>query len=194
MFPKQHPVPLMQDGDPGRRRPVFPLENGQTLGVAICYDFDAPEIAASLVRSGATVLVVPTFDAMSWGKVQHIHHEQILRLRAVENDRWILRAASSGRTEAINPHGVPSAEGVEIGKPGFVVVDFGYRDRIALGSWASILGPTAAALSVVVLLGMALRNWQDRKARKPNQPEAPARAYPRWRFGLVAYHSIQAFR
>jgi apolipoprotein N-acyltransferase len=162
-FPKQHPVPLFHDGDPGDRRPVFPLENGQTLGVAICYDFDAPEVSASLVRKGATVLVAPTFDSLLWGKVQHVHHEQLLRLRAVENDRWILRAASSGRTEAINPHGVPSQQGVEIGKPGYVMVDFAYRDRFALGGWASILGPTAAGLSVTVLIGMGVGSWRRRR-------------------------------
>src|SRR5207244_1041414 len=66
-FPKQHPVPLLRDGVPGRRRPVF-LVDGGILGVAICFDFDAPEIAASLVSQGATVLVAPTFDAMSWGR------------------------------------------------------------------------------------------------------------------------------
>lgn len=107
-FAKQHPVPLMHDGRPGRGRPVFRIADGEILGVAICYDLDAPEVAASLIRQGATVLVVPTFDAMSWGKIQHDNHELVLRLRAVENDRWILRSASSGRSEVIDPHGRPS--------------------------------------------------------------------------------------
>ena len=44
-FPKQHPVPLLQDGRPEHDAPVFPLDHG-TLGVAVCYDFDAPEVAA----------------------------------------------------------------------------------------------------------------------------------------------------
>src|SRR5262249_5749889 len=111
-FPKQRPVPLMVDGKPGTRRPVFPLEQG-TLGVGLCYDFDAPEIASSLVCQGATVLVAPTGDLMTWGRIQHVHHELLLRLRAVENDRWILRPTSSGRTEAVDPHGMPSEEGIE---------------------------------------------------------------------------------
>lgn len=66
-FPKQRPVPLMIDGTPGDRQPVFPVDRG-VLGVAICYDFDAPALAASVVHSGATVLVAPTMDAMSWGE------------------------------------------------------------------------------------------------------------------------------
>src|SRR5262249_24885287 len=94
-FTKQHPVPLMADGVPGTERPVFRAGEG-TLGVAICYDFDSPDVAASLVRSGATLLVAPTFDLMRWTRMQHVHHELLLRLRAVENGRWIVRAASSG--------------------------------------------------------------------------------------------------
>jgi apolipoprotein N-acyltransferase len=150
-FPKQRPVPLLQDGLPGRERPVFPLEQG-TLGVAICYDYDAPEVAASLVRSGATVLVNPSMDSMHWGRTQHEHHELLLRLRAVENDRWILRAASSGRTEAIDPRGVPSAEGVAIGEVDTLTVPYGHRGGVSLGGQAHVLGPAAAAGTVLVLL------------------------------------------
>ena len=106
-FPKQRPVPLMLDGKPGTRRPVFPVERG-TLGVAICYDFDNPAIAADLVAKGATVLVAPTGDLMTWSEVQHVHHGQLARLRALETDRWLLRATTSGRTEVIDPHGHPS--------------------------------------------------------------------------------------
>ena len=95
-FPKQRPVPLMIDGRPGNRRPMFPFSFG-TLGIGLCYDFDASAVAGSLTTSGATVLVAPTGDLMPWGRVQHVHHELLVRLRAVENDRWILRATTSGQ-------------------------------------------------------------------------------------------------
>jgi apolipoprotein N-acyltransferase len=156
-FPKQRPVPLMVDGRPGTRRPVFSLEQG-TLGVGICYDLDAPAIAASLVRAGATVLVVPSEDSMSWGRAEHLHHELLLRLRAVESDRWILRATSSGRSEAVDPHGVPSDAGLPIGDVGFVSVGFAHRSTFTLGSYADFLGPLAAALTVVFLLERGLRS------------------------------------
>jgi apolipoprotein N-acyltransferase len=154
-FTKQLPVPLFVDGIPGTRRPVFPVQGG-ILGVAVCYDFDAPEIANSLVGRGATVLVAPTFDAMSWGHAQHVHHELLVRLRAVENDRWILRTASSGRSEAVNPHGEPSAEGVEIGKEGIVVVGFAQENTTPPGSRLALLGPAAAFGTLTFLVGYVL--------------------------------------
>jgi apolipoprotein N-acyltransferase len=143
-FTKQRPVPLMSDGKPGRDRPVFPVKSDEILGIAICYDFDAPDIAASLVRQGATVLIAPTFDAISWGEVQHANHELLARLRAVENDRWFLRATSSGRTETVNPHGYPSQNGIDMGKADAQVFSFSHRRTFALGGQMFFLGPLAA--------------------------------------------------
>src|SRR5262249_50413363 len=141
---KQRPVPLFHDGLAGTTRPVFPLEQG-VLGVAICYDYDAPEVTGTLVRDGATVLVAPNFDSMEWGRVQHVNHELLSGLRAGETDRWVLRAASSGRSEAIGPHGVPSQEGIDIGDVGTVVVAYGHRDTQPPGSLGYLFGPAAAA-------------------------------------------------
>jgi hypothetical protein len=63
-------------------------------------------VAALLVHSGATVLVAPTMDAMPWGRIKHEHHALLFQLRAVENDRWLLRACSSGRSKTISPRTV----------------------------------------------------------------------------------------
>jgi apolipoprotein N-acyltransferase len=155
-FTKQRPVPLFDDGKPGVERPVFPVEQG-VLGVAICYDFDAPAVAGSLVASGATVLVLPTLDHISWSRVQHEHHELLCRLRAVENDRWLVRAASSGRSEVITPRGVPSATGIEIDSVGTITLPYGHRDTFALGGRLAFLGPGAAVATLVFLGWLAFR-------------------------------------
>lgn len=158
-FPKQHPVPLFADGRPGDRRPIFPVKGG-SLGVAVCYDFDAPDVASSLVAQGATVLVVPTSDSMHWSIIEHVHHELLVRLRAVENDRWVVRAVSSGRSEAISPRGVPSAEGVEIGEMGTVVVGYRHQDTRPLGSRMYLLGPTAAVGTLLFLGFVTVSSWR----------------------------------
>jgi apolipoprotein N-acyltransferase len=161
-FPKQRPVPLMLDGDPGTRRPVFEVKEG-VLGVGVCYDFDAPEVAADLVRRGATVLVVPTHDAWSWFGVRQQHHGLLVRLRAVENDRWVLRAVNTGRTEVINPHGISSPEGVKIGEKGYVVLPFAHRDTRVPGGQAHWFGPLAAALTMAILFLFAAGSWRRHK-------------------------------
>ncbi len=160
-FPKQHPVPLMIDGAPGDRQPVFPVDDG-VLGVAICYDFDAPAVAASVVHSGATVLVAPTMDAMHWGRLQHEHHGLLFRLRAIENDRWLLRASSSGRSEVISPSGVPSVGGVEVAQVGFIVLPYAHRHSWTPAWWLTILGPGAAVATTVFLFwrGIVWMRWR----------------------------------
>ena len=74
-----------------------------------------------------------------------MHHELLMRLRAVENDRWLVRAVSSGRSESISPHGVPSAEGIAIGDCGSAVVPYAHRQTRPPGSYAHWLGPLALA-------------------------------------------------
>ncbi len=160
-FPKQHPVPLMLDGRPGQTRPVFPVADG-VLGVAICYDADAPDVAADLTRAGATLLVIPTYDAMHWGVLQHMHHGLLARLRAVENGRWLLRAVSSGRSEAIDPHGYPSAAGVAIGDAGWVRVGYRHERAQAMGSRMAALGPLCGALTGWYLLALLVTGCRRR--------------------------------
>ncbi len=172
-FPKQHPVPLMVDGLPGDRCPVFPVADG-TLGIGLCYDFDAPAVAGRLTSGGATVLLAPTGDLMSWGKVQHLNHELLVRLRAVENDRWVLRPTTSGQSEAIDPHGFPSTESLGIGEVGTVQVPFGHRETVSLGSSAFWLGPIAAFVTCgfVLLCGLlSILRWFGIRYSEPTQPD-----------------------
>lgn len=145
-FPKQRPVPLMMDGLPGRVRPVFPDAQG-VFGIAICYDADAPGVLAELVRAGATLLVIPTYDAMDWGMIQHQQHELLARLRAVENNRWLLRAVSSGRSEAIDPRGYPSTECLTIGSEGWLRVGYRHETVRVTGSELAAFGPLCGALA-----------------------------------------------
>jgi apolipoprotein N-acyltransferase len=164
-FPKQRPVPLMVDGTPGDRRPVFAVGDDAVLGVAVCYDFDAPAVAGALVNSGATVLVAPTMDRMEWTRAQHEHHALLFRLRAVENDRWLVRATSSGRTEVIDPRGVPSRQGIEIGAVGHIVLPFAYRHSWALGGRLAWLGPAAVVGTLLFLAWWVLERVRARRRR-----------------------------
>jgi apolipoprotein N-acyltransferase len=179
-FPKQRPVPLMIDGSPGERQPVFAVDRG-VLGVAICYDFDAPAVATSLAHSGATVLVAPTMDAMSWGRVEHEHHALLFRLRAVENDRWLLRACSSGRSEVISPRGVPSEQGIDVGEVGHIVLPFAHRDSWTPAYWLSFLGPGAAVGTLVfrLWLGMNGKRVRLRKDVLSSVPVQSTEANPK---------------
>ncbi len=101
---KSEPIPFFVDGHAAKGREPL-TAGGMTFGAAICYDLDFPYVSRELVAKGAQLLVFPTMDAEHWGEVEHIQHATIAPLRAVEHRRWIVRVASSGISQVIDPYG-----------------------------------------------------------------------------------------
>lgn len=115
---KNNPVQFMDDGIPGKTFPVFDTEIGK-IGIAICYDMDFSHVFLNLVRNGAEILTVPTYDAMEWSKIQHLQHSAMAPARAVENRRWVVRSTSSGISQIINPYGQIQAS-LDVGLTGTI--------------------------------------------------------------------------
>lgn len=75
------------------------------IGVVICYESIYPRIARSTVRNDAEIISIISND--SWfGKsnAMYQHHNHAI-LRAVENNRYVLRVSSTGITSVISPTG-----------------------------------------------------------------------------------------
>jgi apolipoprotein N-acyltransferase len=89
---------------PGERVVVFPLD-GHKLGAFICYESVFPDLVRRFVRGGAEVLVNLSNDGYFGHSAAHQQHLEIVRMRAAENRRWILRATNDGITAAIDPAG-----------------------------------------------------------------------------------------
>lgn len=123
---KANPIQFFSDGLPAKSFDIVNTKHGK-MGVQICYDMDYSYVSRKLVKNGAEFLVIPTFDALGWGKVQHLQHSAMTPLRAVENQRFIVRVASSGISQIITPVGkvveqLPFAySGYIIGKIGVVM-------------------------------------------------------------------------
>jgi apolipoprotein N-acyltransferase len=92
------------DFEPGTRVIVSAV-NGHKIGAFICYESVFPVYVRKFAASGAEVLFNISND--SWfGKSQaRYQHLQIVRMRAAENARWILRATDNGITTVIDPAG-----------------------------------------------------------------------------------------
>lgn len=93
------------------------------LGLAICYDLRFPEQFRQLVDMGAEVFVLPAAFTYQTGKA---HWEVLLRVRAIENQCYMIAAAQTGRhvsgretwghSMVINPWGeVLASLGHEVG-------------------------------------------------------------------------------
>jgi apolipoprotein N-acyltransferase len=101
---KSKPVPFLNDGEPTKA--PMPIDSALgKIGIPICYDADFSLINRGIVDRGAEFLVIPTRDRVNWGWFQHMQRIEILRLRALENGRYILRVSTSGPTVAVTPRG-----------------------------------------------------------------------------------------
>lgn len=79
------------------------------IGVLICYEGVFPHLTAETVRRGAEVLVNITNDAWFGPTSAPYQHFAFYIFRAVETDRFVLRAANTGISAIIDPRGRTTA-------------------------------------------------------------------------------------
>ncbi len=89
---------------PGDRIVVFPVAN-RRLGVFICYESAFPALVRQSVRDGAEMLINLSNDGYFAHSAAHQQHLNLVRMRAAENRRWILRSTNDGITAMIDPAG-----------------------------------------------------------------------------------------
>ena len=83
-----------------------PLDAGGTkLGVFICYESVFPDDVRQFANNGAQVFVNISNDGWYGDSGAYAQHLNQTRMRAVENNRWLLSATDTGVTASIDPLG-----------------------------------------------------------------------------------------
>jgi apolipoprotein N-acyltransferase len=89
---------------PGTSR--APLAAGSIpLGIFICYESVFPDDVRQFANNGAQVFVNLSNDGWYGDSGAYAQHLNQTRMRAIENDRWILSSTDTGVTAAIDPYG-----------------------------------------------------------------------------------------
>lgn len=88
----------------GTHRTVFTY-GGHSYGTFICYESIFANEVRQFVLEGADVLVNISDDGWYGDTSAPWQHLNMVRMRAIENHRWILRATNTGVTAAIDPFG-----------------------------------------------------------------------------------------
>jgi apolipoprotein N-acyltransferase len=78
---------------------------GHKLGVFICYESAFPDLVRQFTSRGADVLVNLSNDAYFGRSEAREQHLLLVRMRAVENERFIVRATNDGISAVIDPAG-----------------------------------------------------------------------------------------
>lgn len=83
-----------------------PLDAGsKKLGIFICYESVFPDEVRQFANQGAQVLVNLSNDGWYGDSGAYAQHLNQTRMRAIENDRWLLSATDTGVTASIDPYG-----------------------------------------------------------------------------------------
>ncbi len=139
------------DFEPGTRV-VVSQENGHRIGTFICYESVFPNYIRKFVLQGAEALFNLSNDSWFGRSGARYQHLDIVRMRAAENRRWILRSTNDGITAAIDPAG-RIARIARSFQPVSARVDFSYLKETTFytrwGDWFVALCAAIATLGIV---------------------------------------------
>lgn len=110
---------------------------GQTAGLAICYDMRFPELFRLQTLAGAKMLFIPAAFNLYTGRD---HWEVLLRARAIENQCYVIAAgqigkylpngACNGRSMIIDPWGTVLATATDTTGIAVAEMDFDFLQRV----------------------------------------------------------------
>lgn len=89
---------------PGQDHTLLDTKIGK-VGVSICFESTFPSIARGETLKGAELLCIVTNDAWLQRTPAAREHMMMSKLRAIENRRFVLRAAGTGISTVIDPFG-----------------------------------------------------------------------------------------
>ena len=155
LFDLVHLKRLVQDvGNfvPGTERMVLPVHSYK-LGTFICYESTYPDEVREFVAHGAQLLVNISNDGWFGDSPAPWQHLRMARMRAIENQRWVLRSTNTGITASIDPFGriVQQAQRnvrVAINVPYGIVTSTTFYSRH--GDW---FGWLCVALCAIITIG-----------------------------------------
>ena len=76
-----------------------------SLSTAICYEVVYPDLVADFVQRGSQLLTTITNDAWYGESSAPFQHFEQAQLRAVEQGRYLIRAANTGISGIVDPYG-----------------------------------------------------------------------------------------
>jgi apolipoprotein N-acyltransferase len=141
--------------EPGTQRSVFST-GGHTYGTFICYESIFGDEIRQYAKRGADALINISNDGWYGDTSAPWQHLNMVRMRAIENHRWVLRATNTGVTAAIDPFGRVTAAAPRHIRTS-IRVHFAYEHDLTFYAAHGDLFAYACALVTVLALMFSLR-------------------------------------
>jgi apolipoprotein N-acyltransferase len=130
---------------------------GLVLGMLICYEGIFPSLAKARVEEGANILADISNDNWFGRTPAARQHLSLTVLRAVEQNRWLLRGTNSGITAIVDPRGRLALQGEQFTE----ATRLGRAEYITEQSLYHTISPWL--LPTAVLAGLALAVYGRRR-------------------------------
>ncbi len=144
-------VEAVSDFTAGDAIALLPVR-GRFLSTSICYEIVYPDLVRHAVNAGSDLLTTITNDAWFGASSAPYQHFEQASMRAIENGRYLVRAANTGISGIVDPYGRVVVQ-TQIFQPAVVVGQARFvRDRTVY----SRIGDVFAYASAVCTLGALL--------------------------------------
>lgn len=155
------------DFKPGSGNGVVDMRDVR-VGIATCYEVAVDEAYRTAVRNGATILATPTNNA-TFGFTDMTYQQLAMsRMRAIETDRAVVVAATSGVSAIVHPDGRVSQH-TEIFEPAHLTEDLPLKDTVTpavrIGRYFEWI---AVAAGVVAMIAAWAASRREYDAKRPN--------------------------
>ncbi len=147
---------------------------GVPVGVATCWEVIFDRVPRRAVTHGAQLLVVPANNATF---NQRMSEQQLAfaKVRAVEHDRYVVVAGTTGISAVIAPDGAELAR-TDFFQPAYLDIQVRLKTRLTPATrWAPLLQWVMVAVAgAVILVAIRQNGWFPRSIRqRPGRSGAP---------------------
>ena len=139
----------------GTRVTMLPVE-GHMISTAICYEVTYPWLAREAVRQGSEMLTTVTNDAWYGESSAPFQHFEMAAMRAIEQGRYLARAANTGISGIIDPYGRVLVR-TSLFETAAVVGEARFVQQKTL---YAVLGDLVAYLSIVTVLAALIAAYR----------------------------------
>ncbi|QDZ42590.1 apolipoprotein N-acyltransferase [Corynebacterium sp. sy039] len=160
-------VDLAGDFKPGNGTGTVAMHTAQsnqniTVGITTCYEVAFDQAGHSAINAGAQILTTPTNNATFGFSDMTYQQLAMSRMRAIELDRSVIVAATSGVSALIDPDGVVKQK-TEIFTSDTLIDDMPLRSSVTFSArYGHFVEPILGCIGIV-LLGISIFSQRVRK-------------------------------
>ena len=130
---------------------------GHKASTAICYEVIFPHLAREAVANGSELLTTITNDAWYGTTSAPYQHFALASMRAIEQGRYLVRAANTGISGAVDPYGRVVAKSAIFEQTGMVVDVRFLQGRTVYSRIGDVAAYASVAVTVLALVTLRRR-------------------------------------